>query len=117
MTITSPTSSVDDRPAAAAGTFSIGGDLAVNRVGYGTMQIIGPGYWGPPRDEAEAVQVLRRAVELGVNLIDTADAYGPFTAEQLIHKALRPYTDDLVIATKGGIDEELAVLDGTITAA
>ncbi|WP_328939163.1 aldo/keto reductase [Streptomyces tauricus] len=88
---------------APAGSFRIGGDLEVNRLGYGTMQIIGPGYWGPARDEAEAVRVLRRAVELGVNLIDTADAYGPFHAEQLIAKALRPYRHDLVIATKGGV--------------
>ncbi|MFI6341318.1 aldo/keto reductase [Streptomyces sp. NPDC050535] len=88
---------------APSGSFRIGGDLEVNRLGYGTMQIIGPGYWGPARDEAEAVRVLRRAVELGVNLIDTADAYGPFHAEQLIAKALRPYRDDLVIATKGGV--------------
>lgn len=89
--------------AASSGSFRIGGDLEVNRLGYGTMQIIGSGYWGPPRDEAEAVRVLRRAVELGVNLIDTADAYGPFHAEQLIAKALRPYREDLVIATKGGV--------------
>ncbi|MFE6483078.1 aldo/keto reductase [Streptomyces sp. NPDC057757] len=88
---------------APSGSFRIGGDLEVDRLGYGTMQIIGPGYWGPARDEAEAVRVLRRAVELGVNLIDTADAYGPFHAEQLIAKALRPYRDDLVIATKGGV--------------
>ncbi|MFI2507078.1 aldo/keto reductase [Streptomyces sp. NPDC018972] len=88
---------------ASSGSFRIGGDLKVNRLGYGSMQIIGSGYWGPPRDEAEAVRVLRRAVELGVNLIDTADAYGPFYAEQLIAKALRPYPEDLVIATKGGV--------------
>ncbi|MBT0769849.1 aldo/keto reductase [Kineosporia sp. J2-2] len=84
-------------------TMSIGGDLTVNRIGYGTMQIVGPGYVGPPRDHATAVRVLRRAVDLGVNLIDTADAYGPFVAEDLIAEALHPYPDDLVIATKGGV--------------
>ncbi|GAA1635122.1 aldo/keto reductase [Actinoplanes couchii] len=85
------------------GTFTIGGDLTVNRIGYGTMQIVGPGYWGEPRDRSEAIAVLRRAVELGVNFIDTADAYGPFVAEDLIREALHPYRDDLVIATKGGV--------------
>lgn len=84
-------------------TFRLGGDLEVNRLGYGTMQIIGDGYWGPPRDEDAAIRVLRRAVELGVNLIDTADAYGPFDAERLIRRALHPYAEDLVIATKGGV--------------
>ncbi|MET7684299.1 aldo/keto reductase [Streptomyces sp. NPDC005423] len=90
------------RPADASGTFDLGGDLRVNRLGYGAMQLTGPGVWGDPRDPDEAVRVLRRAVELGVNFIDTADAYGPFVNEQLIHKALHPYADDLVIATKGG---------------
>ncbi|MFI5635568.1 aldo/keto reductase [Streptomyces sp. NPDC051664] len=83
--------------------FRIGGDLPVNRLGYGAMQLTGPGVWGDPRDPGEAVRVLRRAVELGVNLIDTADSYGPFVSEQLIRKALRPYPADLVIATKGGL--------------
>jgi len=93
-------------PAAAAGTFALGGDLTVNRLGYGSMQLTGPGVWGDPKDPAEAVRVLRRAVELGVNLLDTADSYGPFVAEQLIKKALHPYPDDLVIATKAGFTRQ-----------
>ena len=84
-------------------TYAIGGELPVNRLGYGAMQITGPGVWGPPRDHAEAIRVLRRAVELGVNLIDTADSYGPYVSEELIKEALHPYTDDLVIATKAGL--------------
>jgi aryl-alcohol dehydrogenase-like predicted oxidoreductase len=91
------------RPAEASGTFLLGGDLPVRRLGYGAMQITGPGVWGDPKDPDEAVRVLRRAVELGVNLIDTADSYGPFVSEQLIRKALHPYPADLVIATKGGL--------------
>ncbi|WP_225725619.1 MULTISPECIES: aldo/keto reductase [unclassified Nocardia] len=91
------------RPADASGTFAIGGDLTVNRLGFGAMQLTGPGVWGDPKDPDEAVRVLRRAVELGVNFIDTADSYGPFVSEQLIRKALHPYQDDLVIATKGGL--------------
>ncbi|MGV9255651.1 aldo/keto reductase [Streptomyces sp. NPDC003697] len=91
------------RPAEASGTFDLGGDLPVHRLGYGAMQLTGPGVWGEPKDPDEAVRVLRRAVELGVNFIDTADSYGPFVSEQLIHKALHPYPDDLVIATKGGL--------------
>ena len=83
-------------------TFLIGGDLPVNRLGYGAMQLTGPGVWGEPADPAEAVRVLRRAVELGVNLIDTADSYGPFVADRLIREALHPYPSDLVIATKVG---------------
>lgn len=90
-------------PAAAAGTFAIGGERTVNRLGYGTMQLTGTGVWGPPKDHAEAVKVLRRAVEQGVNFIDTADSYGPAIAEPLIHEALAPYADDLVIATKAGL--------------
>ncbi|MGG7510856.1 aldo/keto reductase [Plantibacter sp. YIM 135249] len=89
--------------AAASGTFLLGGDRPVNRLGYGTMQLTGEGVWGPPEDPAEAVRVLRRAVELGVNFIDTADSYGPLVAEPLIHEALAPYNDDLVIATKAGL--------------
>ncbi len=89
-------------PAAAAGTFTIGGDLTVNRIGYGAMRITGPGIWGPPADKKAALATLRRAVELGVNLIDTADSYGPGTSEELIAEALFPYPADLVIATKGG---------------
>ncbi len=89
--------------AAASGTFTIGGDLKVNRLGYGSMQLTGKGVWGDPKDPDEAVRVLQRAVELGVNFIDTADSYGPFVAEQLIRKALHPYRDDLIIATKAGL--------------
>jgi aryl-alcohol dehydrogenase-like predicted oxidoreductase len=88
--------------AAASGTFSIGGDLIVNRLGYGAMRITGPGIWGPPADKARALATLRRAVELGVNLIDTADSYGPDVSEELIAEALSPYVAGLVIATKGG---------------
>jgi pyridoxine 4-dehydrogenase len=88
--------------AAAAGTFTIGGDLTVNRMGYGAMRITGPGVWGPPADKAAALATLRRTIELGVNLIDTADSYGPGTSEELIAEALYPYPADLVIATKGG---------------
>jgi aryl-alcohol dehydrogenase-like predicted oxidoreductase len=91
------------RPADASGVFGIGGSLPVNRLGYGAMQLTGPGVWGAPKDPDEAVRVLRRAVELGVNFIDTADSYGPFVSEQLIHKALHPYPAGLVIATKGGL--------------
>ncbi|MDR7276583.1 aldo/keto reductase [Catenuloplanes atrovinosus] len=85
-----------------SGTYAIGGDLPVTRLGYGTMQLTGPGVWGDPADPDEALRVLRRTVELGVTLIDTADAYGPFTADLLLRKALHPYRDDLVIATKVG---------------
>jgi len=83
--------------------FSIGGDLTVNRLGYGAMRITGEGIWGPPNDRAEALRVLSRAVELGVNFIDTADSYGPNVSEELIAEALHPYKDKLVIATKGGL--------------
>src|SRR3954454_9629907 len=86
-----------------SGTFTIGGDLPVTRLGYGAMQLTGPGVWGDPKDPDDAVRVLRRAIELGGNFIDTADSYGPVVAEQLIAKALRPYRDDLVIATKAGL--------------
>ena len=89
--------------ATAAGTITIGGELTVNRLGFGAMRITGRGVWGPPADRGEAVRVLRRAVELGVNFIDTADAYGPDVSENLIGEALAPYPDDLVIATKGGL--------------
>ena len=82
-------------------TFQIGGEISVNRLGFGAMQITGPGVWGQPRDPAEAMRVLRRLPELGVNFIDTADSYGPDVSEQLIHKALHPY-DGLLIATKAG---------------
>jgi aryl-alcohol dehydrogenase-like predicted oxidoreductase len=90
-------------PAQRAGTFDLGGDLRIGRLGYGTMQLPGPGVWGPPRDHDEAIRVLRRAVELGVNFIDTADSYGPHVAEELIAEALHPYPADLVIATKAGL--------------
>jgi pyridoxine 4-dehydrogenase len=88
--------------AAAAGVFTIGGDLTVNRMGYGAMRITGQGVWGPPPDKTAALATLRRTLELGVNLIDTADSYGPGTSEELIAEALYPYPVDLVIATKGG---------------
>jgi aryl-alcohol dehydrogenase-like predicted oxidoreductase len=88
--------------AAAAGTLTIGGDLTVNRMGYGAMRITGPGIWGPPTDKATALATLRRTIELGINLIDTADSYGPGTSEELIAEALYPYPAGLVIATKGG---------------
>ncbi|KWV33501.1 aldo/keto reductase [Micromonospora rifamycinica] len=91
------------QPAKASGTYRIGGDLQVDRLGYGAMQITGPGVWGDPKDPAEAVRVLRRAYELGVTFIDTADSYGPFVSELLIREALHPYADDLVIATKAGL--------------
>jgi aryl-alcohol dehydrogenase-like predicted oxidoreductase len=91
------------RPAAAAGTFLLGGDLPVHRMGFGAMRITGPGIWGEPRDPADARRLLRRAVELGVNLLDTADAYGPEVSERLIREALHPYPQGLVIATKGGL--------------
>jgi aryl-alcohol dehydrogenase-like predicted oxidoreductase len=88
--------------AAAAGTFTLG-DMEVRRMGFGAMRITGKGIWGPPDDPEEAKRVLRRVVELGVNLIDTADSYGPEASENLIAEALHPYPDDLVIATKGGL--------------
>ena len=89
-------------PAAAAGTVTLG-NLTVNRMGFGAMRLTGPGVWGEPADRSAAKHVLRRAVELGVNLIDTADAYGPDVNEELIAEALHPYPDGLVIATKGGL--------------
>jgi len=88
--------------AAASGAISLGGELTVNRLGFGAMRITGEGIWGPPKDPARAIAVLRRAVELGVNFIDTADSYGPYVSEELIAEALSPYPKDLVIATKGG---------------
>lgn len=87
-----------------AGTITIGGDLTVNRLGFGAMRVTGDGIWGPPRDHDEAIKVLRRTVELGVNLIDTADSYGPEVSENLIREALYPYPADLIIATKGGLE-------------
>ncbi len=90
-------------PAAAAGTITLGGDLIVNRMGFGAMRLTGAGIWGPPKDRAQAIRVLQRAVELGVNFFDTADSYGPHIAEELIAEALYPYPG-LVIATKGGFE-------------
>jgi len=90
------------RSAAGSGTISLGDELAVNRLGFGAMRLTGDGIWGPPKDPTTAIAVLRRAVELGVNFIDTADSYGPNVSEELIAEALAPYPKDLVIATKGG---------------
>jgi aryl-alcohol dehydrogenase-like predicted oxidoreductase len=87
-----------------AGTIDVGGDLTVNRLGFGAMRITGAGIWGQPRDRDEAKAVLRRAIQLGVNFIDTADSYGPKVSEELIAETLHPYPDDLVIATKGGLE-------------
>ncbi len=92
------------QPARASGVFSIDGDLRVVRLGYGSMQIPGLGVWGEPRDHDEVIRVLRRAVELGVTFIDTADSYGPGVSERIIREALHPYPEDLVIATKAGLD-------------
>jgi len=93
----------DRADAAAAGTIEIGGDMVVRRMGFGAMRITGSGIWGDPPDSGEAKATLRRAVELGINFIDTADSYGPQVSERLIAEALYPYPDDLVIATKGGL--------------
>jgi aryl-alcohol dehydrogenase-like predicted oxidoreductase len=93
----------ETQPARASGTFAIGGDLEVVRLGYGAMRITGPGIWGEPRDPGEAIRVLREAVSLGVTFIDTADSYGPEVSERLIREALQPYPDELVIATKAGL--------------
>src|SRR5712675_769371 len=92
--------------AKASGTFAIGGDLTVNRLGYGAMRITGDGIWGEPKDREGAKKVLRRAVELGVNFIDTADSYGPEVSEQLIGEALAPYPKGVVIATKAGLTRQ-----------
>jgi pyridoxine 4-dehydrogenase len=90
--------------AGMAGTIDVAGDLTVNRLGFGAMRITGAGIWGQPRDRDEAKAVLRRAIQLGVNFIDTADSYGPKVSEELIAETLHPYPDDLVIATKGGLE-------------
>ncbi len=103
MTDTARHSNAAKRPAAAAGQFSLGSDLTVNRLGFGAMRITGAGIWGPPTDVSGAVSVLQRALELGVNFIDTADSYGPDVSEELIARALHPYPPGLVIATKGGL--------------
>jgi aryl-alcohol dehydrogenase-like predicted oxidoreductase len=90
--------------AGEAGTIDVGGDLTVNRLGFGAMRITGDGIWGPPADRDEAKAVLRRAIEAGITFIDTADSYGPHVSEELIAEALHPYPDDLVVATKGGLE-------------
>lgn len=92
--------------ATASGTFAVGGDLAVHRLGFGAMRITGEGVWGEPKNPEEARRVLRRAVELGINLIDTADSYGPEVSERFIGETLHPYPKDLVIATKGGLTRQ-----------
>lgn len=94
------------RTADASGTITLGGDLVVNRLGFGAMQLTGAGVWGDPKDTEEALRVLRRAVELSVNFIDTADAYGPFVSELLIKRALHPYAKGLLIATKAGLTRQ-----------
>jgi pyridoxine 4-dehydrogenase len=96
------TNAAATQTAAFSGNISLAGELTVRRLGFGAMRITGDGIWGPPKDPASALAVLRRAVELGVNFIDTADSYGPYFSEELIAKALAPYPKDLVIATKGG---------------
>jgi pyridoxine 4-dehydrogenase len=98
-----PATSAPKRPAERSGTFSIGGNLPVHRLGYGAMQLTGPGVWGQPADRGQAIAVLRRAVELGINLIDTANSYGPYVSEELIREALHPYPKGLVVATKAGL--------------
>jgi pyridoxine 4-dehydrogenase len=95
--------SLQQRPARGSGEFAIGGEVPVVRLGYGAMQIPGPGVWGEPRDRDEVIRVLRRAVELGVTFIDTADSYGPEVSERTIREALHPYPENLVIATKAGM--------------
>src|ERR1700742_4150573 len=90
----------------AAGTFELGGTTTVTRLGYGTMQLPGKGVWGPPKDHDEAIRVLKRAIELGVDFIDTADAYGPFTADFLLHEALHPYPEARVTPPKAGFTRQ-----------
>jgi pyridoxine 4-dehydrogenase len=92
--------------AAQSGQFSIGGSITVNRLGFGAMRITGPGIWGPPEDREESIRTLKRVPELGINLIDTANSYGPDVSEELIREALHPYGDDMLIATKGGLTRE-----------
>jgi pyridoxine 4-dehydrogenase len=109
MTVTTAsTPSTDSRQdvAGASGTFALGGDLPVVRLGYGTMQLPGEGVWGPPRDRETALAVLRRAVEIGITFFDTADSYGPEVAEDLLREALHPYADDVVVATKAGLTRQ-----------
>src|SRR4051812_31158593 len=90
--------------ATLSGTFRLGGNLPVHRLGFGAMRITGKGIWGPPADRQEAIAVLRRTIDLGITLIDTADSYGPRVSEELIAEALHPYPSAVVIATKGGLD-------------
>lgn len=92
--------------AAKSGQFSIGGSITVNRLGFGAMRITGPGIWGPPEDREESLRTLKRVPELGINLIDTANSYGPDVSEELIREALHPYGSDMLIATKGGLTRE-----------
>ena len=94
----------EEAPAKKAGEIVIGNDLRVTRLGFGSMRLTGEGIWGEPKDRAECIRVLRRAIELGINFVDTADSYGPHVSEELIAEALYPYPEDLVIATKGGFD-------------
>lgn len=103
MFLTKTQTNMTNSPTTSEKTFTIGNELIVNRMGYGAMRITGKGIWGPPKDEAAAINVLQRAVELGVNFIDTADSYGPHVSEELIAEALFPYPADLVIGTKGGL--------------
>jgi pyridoxine 4-dehydrogenase len=104
MQTTAAKPSSTTRPAAESGEFRVGNDLRVHRLGFGAMRITGKGIWGEPKDRKESIRVLRRAIELGVNFIDTADSYGPHVSEEIIAEALYPYPSDLVIATKGGFD-------------
>jgi len=104
MTVASPQSAFAGKPASQSGNFHIGNDLRVHRLGFGAMRITGNGVWGEPTDRRESIRVLRRAVELGVDFIDTADSYGPNVSEQIIAEALHPYPAGLVIATKGGYE-------------
>jgi pyridoxine 4-dehydrogenase len=97
---------VATQPARASGEFALDGDLPVVRLGYGGMQIPGPGVWGEPRDHEQVVRVLRRAIELGVTFIDTGDVYGPEVSERVIRELLHPYPEDLVIATKAGMTRQ-----------
>jgi pyridoxine 4-dehydrogenase len=104
MKSSSATTAWGSRVAAKSGQFQIGGDLTINRLGFGAMRITGKGVWGEPKDRNEAIRVLRRAVDLGINFIDTADSYGPAVSEEIIAEALHPYPAGLVIATKAGFD-------------
>jgi aryl-alcohol dehydrogenase-like predicted oxidoreductase len=101
-TVVEVTTNTAQPPAQASGTLTLGGELTINRLGFGAMRLTGEGVWGPPSDRGAAVRVLRRAAELGVNFIDTADSYGPYISEEIIHEALHPY-DGLTIATKAGL--------------